>query len=93
MLSKEEVQKIAKLSKLEFDDEEILSMQQSLNEIFSYIEKINEVDVTDVEPLYNVLEIMDRVREDSVENTEKKCDFLSNAPKSDDDFVILPKIV
>lgn len=93
MLSIEEVQKIAKLSKLEFNDEELLSMQHSLNDIFSYIEKINEVDVANVEPLYNVLDIKDRVREDRVENTEKKIDFLSNAPKSDDDFVILPKIV
>lgn len=93
MLSIEEVQKIAKLSKLEFNDEELLSMQHSLNDIFSYIEKINEVDVTNVEPLYNVLDIKDRVREDRVENTEKKIDFLFNAPKSDDDFVILPKIV
>lgn len=93
MLTKEEVQKIAKLSKLEFSDIELENMGKSLNDIFSYIEQINEVDIEGVEPLYNVLEIKDRTRPDEVLNTVKKQDFLNDAPKHDDDFVILPKIV
>ena len=72
MLSKEEVLKIAKLSKLKLSDEELIDMEKSLNEIFEYIKQINEVDVSNVEPLYNVLEIKDRTREDIVKNTEKK---------------------
>lgn len=93
MLSKEEVLKIAKLSKLKLSDEELIDMEKSLNEIFEYIKQINEVDVSNVEPLYNVLEIKDRTREDIVKNTEKKEDFLNNSPKKDEEFVILPKIV
>ncbi|AKC96077.1 Asp-tRNA(Asn)/Glu-tRNA(Gln) amidotransferase subunit GatC [Sneathia vaginalis] len=93
MLSREEVLKIAKLSKLEFNEEELVDMEKSLNEIFDYIKQINEVDVTGVEPLYNVLELKDRTRQDIVNNTEKKEDFLANAPKKDEEFVILPKIV
>lgn len=93
MLSRKEVLKIAKLSKLEFNEEELVDMEKSLNEIFDYIKQINEVDVTGVEPLYNVLELKDRTRQDIVNNTEKKEDFLANAPKKDEEFVILPKIV
>lgn len=93
MLSKEEVLKIAKLSKLKLSDEELIDMEKSLNEIFEYIKQINEVDVSNVDPLYNVLEIKDRTREDIVKNIEKKEDFLNNAPKKDEEFVILPKIV
>ena len=93
MLSREEVLKIAKLAKLEFNEEELVDMEKSLNEIFDYIKQINEVDVTGVEPLYNVLELKDRTRQDIVNNTEKKEDFLANAPKKDEEFVILPKIV
>lgn len=93
MLDKNEVQKIAKISKLEFNDLELENMEKALNEIFIYIEQINEVDVTCVEPLYNVLDIFDRTRIDKVCNTEKKEDFLANAPKKDEDFIILPKIV
>lgn len=93
MLSREEVLKIAKLSKLEFNEEELVDIEKSLNEIFDYIKQINEVDVTGVEPLYNVLELKDRTRQDIVNNTEKKEDFLANAPKKDEEFVILPKIV
>ena len=77
MLSREEVLKIAKLSKLEFNEEELVDMEKSLNEIFDYIKQINEVDVTGVEPLYNVLELKDRTRQDIVNNTEKKRRFLS----------------
>lgn len=93
MLDRNEIQKIAKLSKLKLSDEELIDMEKSLNEIFEYIKQINEVDVSNVDPLYNVLEIKDRTREDIVKNTEKKEDFLNNAPKKDEEFVILPKIV
>ena len=75
MLSKEEVLKIAKLSKLKLSDEELIDMEKSLNEIFEYIKQINEVDVSNVDPLYNVLEIKDRTREDIVKIQKKRKTF------------------
>ncbi|WP_068449391.1 Asp-tRNA(Asn)/Glu-tRNA(Gln) amidotransferase subunit GatC [Caviibacter abscessus] len=93
MFDREEVIKIAKLSKLEFDEKELLDFQSTLNSIFDYMETLNEVDVEGVEPLYNVLDIQDRTREDVVFNATKKEDFLKNANQKDENFIIVPKIV
>lgn len=93
MLTREEVLKIAKLSKLSFNEEEIQEINDTLNNIFDYMKTLDEVDVSNVEPLYNVLQLEDVTREDKVLNTVKKEDFLQNSPIKDENFVILPKIV
>lgn len=93
MLSREEVIKIAKLSKLEFNEKELSEFQNTLNSIFDYIATLESVDVEGVQPLYNVLDIQDRTREDVVFNATKKEDFLKNANQKDDNFIIVPKIV
>lgn len=93
MLDIEEVIKIAKLSKLEFTDKEIDEYKTTLNSIFEHISTLNEVDVEGVEPLYNVLDIQDRTREDKVLNLTNKQDFLENSSEKDENFIIVPKIV
>lgn len=93
MLDREEVNKIAKLSKLEFTDKEIDEYKTTLNSIFEHISTLNEVDVEGVEPLYNVLDIQDRTREDKVLNLTNKQDFLENSSEKDENFIIVPKIV
>ena len=93
MLDREEVIKIAKLSKLEFTDKEIDEYKTTLNSIFEHISTLNEVDFEGVEPLYNVLDIQDRTREDKVLNLTNKQDFLENSSEKDENFIIVPKIV
>ena len=93
MLDREEIIKIAKLSKLEFTEKEIDEYKTTLNSIFDHISTLNEVDVEGVEPLYNVLDIQDRTREDKVLNLTNKQDFLKNSSEKDENFIIVPKIV
>ena len=93
MLSKEDVLKIAKLSKLEFQEDEIEKFQTDLNKILEHMEILNNVDTTGVEPLFNVLDLKDRLRKDEVQSVDIKKELLKNAPNKDDDFIIVPKIV
>ena len=93
MLTKEEVLKIAKLSKLEFQEDEIEKFQTDLNKILEHMEILNNVDTTGVEPLFNVLDLKDRLRKDEVQSVDIKKELLKNAPNKDDDFIIVPKIV
>ena len=93
MINKDEILKLAKLSKLRFNNEEVEDISHKINDILNYMQEIEEVDVTNVEPLYSVLEPKDITREDEVLNTVKKQDFLDNAPDKDDNFVIVAKIV
>ena len=93
MLSKEDVLKIAKLSKLEFSENEIEKFRTDLNKIFDHMEELNSVDTTDVEPLFNVLDLQDVLRKDVVKDSGIKKDILKNSPNSDDEFIIVPKVV
>ena len=93
MLSKEDVLKIAKLSKLEFSENEIEKFRTDLNKIFDHMEELNSVDTIDVEPLFNVLDLKDVLRKDIVKDSGIKKDILKNSPNSDDEFIIVPKVV
>ncbi len=93
MLTREDVLKIATLSKLEFSESEIEKFRVDLNKIFDYMEELNGVDTSDVVPLFNVLDLKDKLRKDDIKNAEIKKEILKNAPNSDEEFIIVPKVV
>ena len=92
MLTKEDVLKIAKLSKLKFNESEIEKFKEDLNKIFDYMEELNKLDTSQVEPLFNVLDLKDKLRKDKVINSEIKKNILDNAPNKDENFIIVPKV-
>ena len=57
------------------------------------MEELNSVDTIDVEPLFNVLDLKDVLRKDVVKDSGIKKDILKNSPNSDDEFIIVPKVV
>ena len=93
MLSKEDVLKIAALSKLEFSENEIEKFRVDLNKIFDHMEELNSVDTIEVEPLFNVLDLKDVLRKDVVKDSGIKKEILENAPNSDEEFIIVSKVV
>lgn len=92
-LTREEVLKIAKLSRLEFMDEEIAKFQEDLNNIFSYIDELNEVDTKSVEPLVQVNHMMNNFREDLVKPSLTQEEAMLNSPSKVDGMLIVPKVV
>ena len=92
-LSKDDVIKIAVLSKLEFNDDEIESFRNDLSGILNHMEELNELDTTGVSPLFNVLDLHDVVREDKVKESLSLEDVLKNSPDKDENFIIVPKII
>lgn len=87
------VSRIAKLARIKLNDDEAVRMQASLSGIFSWIEQLNEVDVTHVAPLFNVtLESMP-VRQDIVSDGGYVQKILSNAPDQQADMFMVPKVV
>lgn len=92
-LSKEDVMKIAILSKLKFNDDEIENFRNDLSEILNYMNELNELDTSGVNPLFNVLDLEDVTREDKIAESLKKEEILKNAPDKDENFIIVPKII
>jgi len=92
-ISKEQVKHIAKLARIKLKDEEVESYTKDLGSILNYIEKLNELDTSDVEPLTHPVENKNVFREDVLEKSVDREDTLKNAPQKDDKFFKVPKVI
>lgn len=92
-ISKEEVKHIAMLSRLELDEREIELYQDQLSRILEYVEKLNEIDTSQIEPTSHVIDLNNVFREDVVKESLPREDVLRNAPQATDKFFKVPKII
>ncbi len=92
-ISREEVLYIARLARLEFDEEKVEEFTHQLGRVLDYINKLSELDLTDVEPTYHVLDMVSVMREDEVKESLSQEEALSNAPDAKDGFFRVPKII
>ena len=92
-VNKEMVIKIASLSKLKFDNEELKVIKEDFEKVLTFVEKVGELDTSNVEPLYFVNENFVELREDNPEITISKKEALKNAPKTDGDYFRVPKFI
>ena len=93
MLDKNEVIKVAKLSKLELKEEEIQIFSEQLPKIIDFIEKLEELNTEDIEPYYELIDIETPMREDEPEESLPKELSLKNAPLAEEGFFIVPRVV
>ena len=87
------VRRIASLSRIRVDDAQVAQMQTELNGILGWIEQLNEVDVTGVEPLTGGAQMAMRMRDDAVTDGGQAEAVLANAPDRDGPFYAVPKVV
>jgi len=92
-LGKNEVEYVANLARLELKEEEIEKFAKQLSDILFYIDKLNEIDTSKVEPMAHAVNITNAFREDKVEKVWIKEQTLANAPDKDDDYFKVPKII
>lgn len=88
-----QVRKVAKLSRLELTEAELKEFTGQLSEILDYVEKMNQLNTDDVEPMAHCLPISNVFRQDEIRaslGTEKT---LANAPQRDGEFFKVPKIL
>lgn len=89
----ETVKRVARLARIAVDEEEATRMTGELNAILGFVEQLGEVDVTDVEPMTSVIPISMKKRQDEVTDGGKAADIVANAPASEENFFIVPKVV
>jgi aspartyl-tRNA(Asn)/glutamyl-tRNA(Gln) amidotransferase subunit C len=92
-LKREDVAKIAHLARLELGPEELDLYGKQLEAILGYVEKLNELDLKDVEPTTHVLPLTDRKRDDRVEPGLTPDDLAANAPEFRLGMVRVPRIM
>jgi len=92
-VSKKEVEKIAELARLKFSEEELENITPQMNEILSYMEKLNELDTENIEPLSHPVEQTNVFREDDMKPSIPTDDALKNAPAKDEQHFKVPKVI
>ena len=92
-ISKEEVEHVAKLARLEITETEKEAFSQQLSGILTYMEQLKSVDTSGVEPTATVLEQTNVFREDQVRPSLPVGKALMNAPESEEGYFVVPKII
>lgn len=87
------VKRVAKLARIAINDEAADRMTGELNVILGFVEQLNEVDVSGVEPLTSVIPMAMRMRADVVTEGDKAADVVANAPAEADNFFMVPKVI
>lgn len=93
LINRELLDKIAHLSRLEFNEQDADKMVDDMSTIVSWVEKLNEVDTTGVEPLTTMTYEINSFREDVPKVTLTREEALKNAPKANDEFFLVPKVL
>jgi aspartyl-tRNA(Asn)/glutamyl-tRNA(Gln) amidotransferase subunit C len=87
------VENLCKLACLEFDTAGKQEIKKDLQKIIGFVEKLNELDLRDVEPLLNMGEEINVLREDIAEKPLSRSDALKNAPLADEQYFKVPQVV
>jgi aspartyl-tRNA(Asn)/glutamyl-tRNA(Gln) amidotransferase subunit C len=92
-ITEADIRHVARLSRLEFTDEEIGRFTLDLNNIISYVDKLAELDTSNVEPTSHALKMSNVLREDVVAPSLPNDEALANAPETEGPFFKVPQII
>ena len=87
------VRRIAHLARIKVEDDEVAHLKGELNAILNWVEQLQAVDVEGVEPMTSVTPMKMKMREDAVTDGGIPEDVTKNAPMSDENFFLVPKVV
>lgn len=90
-ITDETIEYVGILAKLELTEEEREQAKKDMGRMLDYIDKMNELDTTGVEPMSHVFPAKNVFREDEVTNAEAVEEILRNAPCRKDDMFVVPK--
>jgi aspartyl-tRNA(Asn)/glutamyl-tRNA(Gln) amidotransferase subunit C len=92
-VTSEMVDKMARLARLEFNDADKEAIRLDLEKMIAFVEKLNELDTSNVEPLIHMSESVNILREDEVKGSVTREEALRNAPDTDGTYFRVPKVI
>ena len=92
-IDKETVEKVAHLARLELAEDEKEKMIEDMSKILDFMAKLNEIDTSGIEPLVYMTNEINVVREDVVKQEITHEEALLNAPKHDEDYFLVAKVI
>ena len=92
-IDKNQVKKVAKLSRISLDDSKLESLSKDLVSILNFVEQLNKLDTNETKPLTSIIDKSLDTRDDTVSDGQIKDQILKNSPEKNEDFFIVPKVV
>ena len=92
-LTRDDVEKVALLARLQFSDDELDELTAQLSQIVDYVEQLNQLDTDDVVPMAHAAELSNVFADDLVRESFPREQVLANAPKSDDECYRVPAVL
>ena len=92
-IDKNQVKKVAKLSRVFLEDSKLESLSKDLASILNFVEQLNELDTKKTEPLTSIVDKTFEPRVDKINDGKIKNEILKNSPDKNEDFFIVPKVV
>ncbi len=92
-MDKETVATISYLARLRFDEDNKEKITKDLENIIEFVDQLESADTSDIEPLANPLEKTAKTRSDEITAENRKETFLENAPDSNEDYFLVPRVV
>ena len=92
-IDKNQVKKVAKLSRISLDDSKLESLSKDLVSILNFVEQLNKLDTNEIKPLTSIIDKSLDTRDDTVSDGQIKDQILKNSPEKNEDFFIVPKVV
>jgi len=93
MINDELINKLSKLAKLKFDDNAKEKIKIDLDKIVKFIDKLEEVNTDNVDPLVFISEEVNNFREDTIDDEVSQKEALKNAPHYDSDYFKVPTVL
>ena len=87
------IKHISKLSRISVDEKRAEKLADDLNSIFDFIEKLNELNTDNVEPLTSVAETTLKLRPDEVKSKNIREEIVKNSPEDNEDYFVVPKVI
>lgn len=92
-ISRDQVQHLAELAHIDLDEDKVDKYRDELTQILDYVEKLDELDLSDVEPTTHAVPMQLRLRDDEVESSLSEKDAMRNAPNKRDGQFQVPRVV
>ncbi len=93
IISDETIEYVGILAKLDLSGEEKEAAKADMGKMLDYVDKLNELDVSGVEPMSHIFDVNNVFREDEVTNADGSEDTLKNAPAATEEAFIVPKTI
>ena len=92
-LTRQDVEKVALLARLKFDEVELEKITKHMVQIVQYVDKLSELNTEDVEPMAHALDIQNALSEDESRPSLSRKEVLKNAPKHDEEYFLVPAVL